>query len=230
MSSSTDTRAARAQQAEEPLAQAVETVGEQQDAHGGFTDARQLLAAEPVHHAAAAKARVHLHEAVGISMTVPMRAPPAQRVRAHGGQQGSAASRANGHQLALVGHVQRVQAQQFAGGGHLGLHGNVGLAQQHAHLRLARDFVERGGQAAARGVAQHMQQRGVGQRLQHRLHQGVQGRAVGDDGGLELQRLAQRHHRHAVLAQRARDQHRIARAPAAHRWSGPAVPRQCRWC
>ena len=136
--------------------------------------------------------------------------PLTQWVRAHGGQQRVGRfGGTNGNELAFVGHVERIQPEQFAGGGHLRQHGNVGLTQQHAHLGLACDLIERGGQTAARGVAQHMEQRGVRQCLQHGLHQRVQGGAVGDDGGFELQRLTHRHHRHTMLAQRSRDQHRV---------------------
>jgi hypothetical protein len=155
----------------------------------------------------------------------------AQRVRAHGGQQlVGYLGGANGDELALVGHVQRVQAQQFAGGLHLGQHRNVRLLNHHAHLRLARDFVERGGQSAARGVAQHMQGGWGRARPAAWLAPGCAGRRCRSDGGLELQRLAQRHHRHAVLTHVPET--RMASPgsglrPSMHR---PGRDAHARWC
>jgi len=81
----------------------------------------------------------------------------------HGGQQlVGHLGRADGDELAFVGHVQRVQAQQFAGGFHLWQHRNGRFLNHHADLRLRGDLVERGRQPAARGVTQHVQGRGVG--------------------------------------------------------------------
>ena len=98
---------------------------------GGFGKAsantRQLLSTEPVHHAPPAKAGIHLHKAMAVLRdgADALCALP-QRVGAHGGQQGIGyLRRADSYQLAFVGHVQRVQAQQFAGGLHLG---NTGMA------------------------------------------------------------------------------------------------------
>jgi hypothetical protein len=51
----------------------------------------------------------------------------------------------------------------------------------------------------------------LGHGRQQRRDQAVQRRGVGDDGGLELQRLALRQHRHAVVADGAGQQHHVAR-------------------
>ena len=118
---------------------------------------------------------------------------------------------ANGNQLALVGHVERVQPQQFAGGGDHRLDRNCALSQHHADTGLAGNFVQGGGEAAARRVAQAAD---VGTRGQHRCDQAVQRRGVGNNRGVERQVLALAHDGHAMVAHGARDQHHIARSGA----------------
>ena len=78
-------------------------------------------------------------------------------------------------QLALVGNIQRIEAEELAGGGHHGLHRNRLLVEHHADAGVAGDFVQRRRQAAARRVAQAAQ---AGAGGQHRGDQAVERRRV----------------------------------------------------
>ena len=81
-----------------------------------------------------------------------------ERVGAHGGEQGlGVPRRADGEELALVGDVERVDAEQLAGGGDLAAHGDGRFLQAHAGAALVGDLVERGGEAAARGIAEDVE-------------------------------------------------------------------------
>ena len=75
------------------LRQAVETMGQEKDAHPlqsirglrSSADARQLIAAQPVDDALAAETRAHLHEVMRIGHHfTDQRGISAQRVRQHG--------------------------------------------------------------------------------------------------------------------------------------------------
>ncbi len=59
----------------------------------------------------------------------------------------------NGEKLAFVGDVQWVEAEQFAGAAHGIVYGNFFLEENNTQAAIARKFVERGGHAAARGIA-----------------------------------------------------------------------------
>ncbi len=138
----------------------------------------------------------------------------ALRVAPHRGEHGGGGlGRDRGDELAFVGHVQRVQAEQFAGRLDLRQHGDRGLVEIDADARLLRDLVERGCQAAARRVAQHVHA-ALGGGGEHGRDQVVQRRGVRDDRGLEGQRRALRQHGHAMLADRPRQQQHVARARA----------------
>ena len=67
--------------------------------------------------------------------------------------------RHEGDELALVGHVHRVDAEDLRGAGHRRLHRHVALAHDHRHARGARQLVEHRGDAAARRVAHAAQLR-----------------------------------------------------------------------
>ena len=60
------------------------------------------------------------------------------------------------HQPALVGHVERIEAQQFAGGGHRLGHRNGRFVDLDAHAGVQGDLVQRGGQPAAGQIAKAM--------------------------------------------------------------------------
>ena len=76
--------------------------------------------------------------------------------------------RDEGHELALVGHVHRVDAEDLRGAGHRRLHRDVALAHDHRHARGARQLVEHRGDAAARRVAHAAQLRGPRRRAARR--------------------------------------------------------------
>ena len=99
-------------------------------------------------------------------------------------------------------------AQALATAGGTGMRA---LLDDDADAGGRRDLVQRGGQAAARGVAQHVQVRGDGE---HRLDQTAQRRAVALDLHTELQALADAHDRDAVEADRAADDHDVTRDDA----------------
>ena len=144
--------------------------------------------------------------------TVPMRAALARARGAHGLQHGFGVGlRHEGDQLALVGDVQRVEAQHLAGGLHGRLDRDLALVERDADLGRDRQLVEHGGQPAARGVAQAVD---VGRDGQHGRDHAVERRGVADDGRLEGQPFAHGHDRHAVIAHGAADQHHVAGAGA----------------
>ena len=106
-----------------------------------------------------------------------------------------------GHELALVGDVERVQAEHLAGGAHRARDRDRLLAQLDAHAGRGGDLVERRGQAAARRVAQDAHVRAG---RDDRGHQPVQRLRVRGDLDLEVQALADAHDGDAVQADRAR--------------------------
>ena len=85
---------------------------------------------------------------------------------------------------------------------------NRGFVQHDADVTLGRDFVQRGGETAARRVTEHMD---VGSGGGNGIHHGVERRRVAEDLGAKGESFALRHDRHAVVTHRARDQHLVAR-------------------
>ena len=131
-------------------------------------------------------------------------------MRAHDGEQAlGVLPGTDRDQLAFVGDVQRIESKELARCVDLRLHGNGRLADQHADIRLPRKFVQRGAQPAAGGVAQAADGR---HGLEHFRHEAVQRCGVRLDRGLEAQVLAQRHDGHAMVADRARHEDRVARS------------------
>ena len=94
--------------------------------------------------------------------TSPMMAASlAERMRAHLREDSFGHVGADdGEQLAFVGDVERIEAEHLAGAADGFAHGDGLLAQQHADVGALGDLVERGGRAAARGVAQAMEEVG----------------------------------------------------------------------
>ena len=116
-------------------------------------------------------------------------------------------SRHEGHQPPLVGHVERIEAQQLAGRGHRLGHRDGRLVDLDAHPGVQGDFVQCGGQPAAGQIAEAVD---VGPRGQHGLHQTGQRRTVAFQNAVELKPLADGHDCHAVAAQVAAQQDRVA--------------------
>ena len=100
--------------------------------------------------------------------------------------------------LALIGHIHRVEPQQFAGRLHLKPHRQTGLVDGHPHARRLRNLIQRRSQPATRGVA-HCMYCGSS-RIQHLGNHAVQRRAIAADLALELQPLTDAHNGHAVVA------------------------------
>ncbi len=107
-------------------------------------DARQLLTAQPVHHTATAEAGFHLHESVGVlDHLADDRCLPALRMRAHRGKQCVGVfGGADRDQLAFIGDVERIEAEQFACRFDCRLHRNRGFIQMDADAGLMGDFVD----------------------------------------------------------------------------------------
>ena len=113
----------------------------------------------------------------------------------------------NATQLALVGNVERVKAQQAAGVADLRGDRQRPLIERDPDSRRPGDLVERRGHTAAgRDRAAHA----VGAGVDHRRDQAVQRGGVAGDGGGELQSFAATHHRHSVHPDVTADDDRIA--------------------
>ena len=115
--------------------------------------------------------------------------------------------RDDGEQLALVGGVERIEAQHRAGRGHAPPHGYAALVELDAQARALRELAERRRDAAARGIAQHAH---LGPGLEQRPDEGTQRRAVALNLAAE-HTAARKHDRRAVVARRAGEYDRVAR-------------------
>ena len=101
-------------------------------------DARQLLARQAVDDAPAAERSDHLHEPALIGDGLADdRGVAAERMSLHRHKRGrSACGRDHCDQLALVGDIERIEAQEFAGCGHFGLDRDQPFVDSEAHARL----------------------------------------------------------------------------------------------
>lgn len=110
--------------------------------------------------------------------------------------------------FALVGDVDGIEAEEFAGGLHLGVDGQGGLVNGDADVGRCGDFIQCGGEAAAGGVAH-----GVdiwADDSENAGDEGIKGGAVRDDQAFELEALADAHDGHAVIAEGAGDEDGVA--------------------
>ena len=153
---------------------------------------------------------------------------PISTAASHPGTARSAASAASaplrrdeGHELALVGDVHRVDPEQLRGARDGRLHRDVALAHHHRHTRGACELVQHRGDAAAGGVAQaaHVRPSGREQRVDGR----PQRARVGLDVGVEVELAPGEHDRGTVLADRAGDDDPVAGAQACRREHGARV-------
>lgn len=137
----------------------------------------------------------------------------AERVRAHGGEQpfgiGLGADRV---ELALVGDIERVEAQELAYAQDLVANRHRRFPEPKADPRFVRDLVQGRGEAAPGRIAQRVE---VGHGFEHRRDQPVQRRTVGPELGLEPELGALGHDRDAVVAERTGGQDHITRPGAA---------------
>ena len=132
------------------------------------------------------------------------------------------------HELSLVGHVERVDAEQFAGGRHGGTDGKGGLVQHDGQVAVPGQFVADRAHPAPGGVAQPTGGRGGGQQA---LHQVVEWCRVRDDVGFQGQVAPGQHDGRAVVADRARREHHVAVAHPLRRElaAGRDQTRRRRW-
>ena len=97
----------------------------------------------------------------GSVLTSPISAAssPPGAARSAASAASAASGRDEGHELALVGDVHRVDAEQLGRAGDRRVHRHVGLAHDDRHAGGAGQLVEHRGDAAAGGVAQAAQRR-----------------------------------------------------------------------
>src|ERR1017187_48767 len=174
-------------------------------------DPRQLVAGQHVDDAGGAERGVHGDESGMASDHFSDDSGfGAKRMAAHGGERGFGRGyRDDGDELSLVGYIQRVQAQNFAGPAHAVVYDEGRFADGDARVRLHRDFIERAGEAAARGIAHHAD---IAGRSQDGSHQRVERRGVALDRAFEFEALAPREDGNAVVAERSAEDHDVARA------------------
>ena len=148
----------------------------------------------------------------GCSATSPMMhasSPPgvrSQRIESGVGGFG----RDDREELAFVGDVQRIESQQLAGAAHGIAHRNLLFEKHDAQAAIASQFVQRGGDTAARGIAHpaNAGPSGDGQRL----HQRQNGTRVGAEIGFEIEFSARQQDGDAVIADRSGEQNLVAGA------------------
>ena len=112
------------------------------------------------------------------------------------------------HELPLVRHVERVDAEQVARTGHGRVDGQRGLVEHDGQVGVAGELVRNGSEPTAGRVAHPARRRGD---REEPVDEPADRGGVGADVGLEGQVAAGQHHRHAVVADRARAQHDVAR-------------------
>ena len=134
----------------------------------------------------------------------------AERVGAQRGERGvGLVGRHDGDDLALVGDVQRVDAEQVAGAERRPAStGSAVSSSTTARPASRASSLQTVPTPAAGRVAQPA---GAGRGGEQRLDEPVHRRRVGADVGLEGEVAAGEHHRHAVVADRARHEHPVAR-------------------
>jgi hypothetical protein len=115
--------------------------------------------------------------------------------------------RDKGNEAPLVGDLQRIQPQHFAGGVNVLADGNGLLLNGDFHARIPGNFVQRARQAAARQIAETVN---FNSRLQQRQHRLGHRRGIAFNRAFKFQALAHGHDRHAMPAQIAAQKHRVA--------------------
>ena len=112
----------------------------------------------------------------------------------------------HGHQLALVGHIERVDAQQFAGGGHLGRTGSADSSSTTVSLASRANSLQT---VPTPPRVASRSQRVDGRRRQQALHQPVEWGGVRRDVSLHGQVAPGEHDRRAVVADGPRAEHHV---------------------
>lgn len=115
----------------------------------------------------------------------------------HGGQGGiDLLDRDDGHEPALVGDVEGIDAEQVAGAEHHGTHGQTFLLEHHPDAGALGQLVADRADAATGGVTHPPGARGGGEQI--RDDRGERGR-VGGNVRLEIELAASEQHRHAMV-------------------------------
>lgn len=122
------------------------------------------------------------------AVTSPMRLPPpCQRDGlAWSPERAGVLRRNNGNQIAFIGDVKRIKAENLARPFDFLADGDSRLIEKHAHACGLGDFVEHGGNTASRRIAQHVNIPGG---VEHGLHQAVQRGGVAGNFGFKFQPL-----------------------------------------
>ena len=139
----------------------------------------------------------------------------AEGMGAHGGQ--NARGLIGWHdrdQFALVRHIERVEAKQFAGAAHDFAHRDGRFVEFEPDLRLRGDFVQRAAQAAPCRVSHTAD---TGGRIQHVPHQGVQRGGIALHRSVEAEFLARRKDGDAVIADKTGKQNLVSGLCVARR-------------
>ena len=132
------------------------------------------------------------------------------RVGPHGFQGGSGlVGRDDGDELALVGHVERVDAQQVARAGNGGLHRKQCLVEHDGKVGVARKLVGNGTNATARRIAQPTCRWCSSEEV---VDEATERGGVRADVGFEGEVAASQHDRHPVVGDRARYEHDVTGA------------------
>ena len=129
-------------------------------------------------------------------------------------------------ELALVGDVERVDAEDLAGADDRGPERQRRLLEHDRELApagRARSAPSRGRRASGRAASEP-----PGSELEQRRGQLVDRRGVALELDLELELATRDHHRHAVVAEGARDEHAVARRTTRPAPSATPVGRRCR--
>src|SRR5581483_3117365 len=164
----------------------------------------QLFARKHIHHAIATYTRLHRDTAGMLGDNFANDGGfLAKRVFAHDRQHKFGILRPHkGDELAFVGDVERVEAEDFTSAFDGFVNRNVSFLEADAHARLPGDFIESAGDTAASGIAEDVN---VRSRRQHGLHESVEWRGVAFDFAFKFKALAHRHDRNAVRGNRTID-------------------------
>ena len=123
--------------------------------------------------------------------------------------------------------MQRIQPQQFTRAAHLIAHRDLFFEKSDPQPAIARQFIERGGDAAARRIAHPANARACfsGKRFDQRQHTA----RIRTEVGFKIEIAARQQNGDAVVANRPGQQNLVARAErCAHRCSDWESDVRCR--
>src|ERR1017187_3270364 len=179
-----------------------------------LTNSWELLAEHDVQNARTADLGLHQHHAGMIGNHLSDHGSfAAQRVLTHALDNFIRCFSGNDRdQLALVGHVERIESQYFAGALDSFADWNSALLQQHSDLQLDGNFIQGGSYAAASWIAQAADSGDV--LAAHHFTRAMESPALAFNRPFKLQVLPLRHGRHAVIADESAEDDLVARTRA----------------